>query len=304
MTFNAGAGYNTLVVNAGSFTFTANPATNDGNLTLNDNAAVVFTAPADGGGYTARYLYALNLGANATLTAQSATSQAATPNTDKTVLVTSELSIATSATLDIGANAMIVHNGDLTALDTLLLSGLNPAGGGGWNGPGIDSTAAHADTTHLTAIGAISNNLSGGTFDTTFDGQPAVMTDVLVKFTYVGDATLDGKVDATDYSRIDSGTLTQATGWFNGDFNYDGVVNGSDYTLADNTFNTQGTVIPKGKNTSEIASPKAKAVSTTNPSATTASLFSNSLIASTADEIFDASSLKHDGSDASVLAAR
>jgi hypothetical protein len=67
-----------------------------------------------------------------------------------------------------------------------------------------------------------------------------VFTDVLVKFTYYGDANLDGKVDGTDYSRIDSGYLTKATGWYNGDLNYDGVVDGSDYTLMDNAFNTQG----------------------------------------------------------------
>jgi hypothetical protein len=61
-----------------------------------------------------------------------------------------------------------------------------------------------------------------------------------VKLTYYGDANLDGKVDGSDYSRIDNGYLSGATGWFNGDFNYDGVINGSDYTLIDNAFNTQG----------------------------------------------------------------
>ena len=30
------------------------------------------------------------------------------------------------------------------------------------------------------------------------------MNDVLVKYTYYGDANLDGKVDGSDYSRIDS----------------------------------------------------------------------------------------------------
>jgi len=72
------------------------------------------------------------------------------------------------------------------------------------------------------------------------------MTDVLVKYTYYGDANLDGIVDGSDYSRIDNAFLTDqsnataATGWGNGDFNYDGVTNGSDYTLIDNAFNSQG----------------------------------------------------------------
>ena len=61
-----------------------------------------------------------------------------------------------------------------------------------------------------------------------------------MKYTYYGDANLDGKVDASDYSLIDNGYLNHLTGWYNGDFNYDGVINGSDYTLIDNAFNMQG----------------------------------------------------------------
>jgi hypothetical protein len=119
--------------------------------------------------------------------------------------------------------------------------------GGTWNGSGITSSAAGADTLHLTALGVISNSVNGttplygsGTQLGTFDGTNPGAGDVLVKFTYVGDTNLDGKVDGSDYSRIDNGFLTQSTGWYNGDFNYDGVVNGSDYTLIDNAFNTQG----------------------------------------------------------------
>jgi hypothetical protein len=80
---------------------------------------------------------------------------------------------------------------------------------------------------------------------------------VLVKYTYYGDANLDGKVDGTDYSRIDASFLAEqsgpnVTGWYNGDFNYDGVVNGSDYTLIDNAFNSQGAQIA-----AQIATPTA-----------------------------------------------
>jgi hypothetical protein len=75
---------------------------------------------------------------------------------------------------------------------------------------------------------------------TTVDGAAVAANDVVVKYTFYGDADQNGKVDGSDYSRIDNGSLTGATGWFNGDFNYDGVINGSDYTLIDNAFNTQG----------------------------------------------------------------
>jgi hypothetical protein len=134
---------------------------------------------------------------------------------------------------------------------------------GTWNGTaGISSTSAAVDTTHLTAIGVIQNNQGGSALYTSknlFDGYAPGASDILIKFTYYGDANLDGKVDGSDYVRIDSGYLTHATGWYNGDFNYDGVVNGSDFTLIDNAFNSQGASLaasissPTAEATAEIA---------------------------------------------------
>jgi hypothetical protein len=78
---------------------------------------------------------------------------------------------------------------------------------------------------------------------------------VLIKYTYFGDANLDGSVTSADYTRIDAGYLSHGTltGWANGDFNYDGVVNGSDYTLIDNAFNMQGATIATAIATDQIA---------------------------------------------------
>ena len=96
----------------------------------------------------------------------------------------------------------------------------------------ITSTTAASDSTHLTAVGVEYGLIS-------FENLSVSSTDVLLKYTYFGDANLDGKVDGSDYSLIDSGFIQRATGWFNGDFNYDGVINGSDYTLIDNAFDRQ-----------------------------------------------------------------
>src|ERR1019366_9987851 len=75
----------------------------------------------------------------------------------------------------------------------------------------------------------------------TFDGVSTTATDVLVKYTYYGDANLDGSVNGADYQQIDAGFgahgTNNMTGWAYGDFNYDGVVDGSDFSLIDNTFN-------------------------------------------------------------------
>jgi alpha-L-arabinofuranosidase len=167
--------------------------------------------------------------------------------TDRSVLVLGALSIASGGTLDLGSNDLILHNTSaataaqtLSALTGELKSGFNATGSGIWQGTGIRSSAAANDPMHLTALGIRLNNALG-----TFDSQSVTSTDVLVKYTYYGDADLSGAVNGNDYSIIDAhnGQTTGAT-WQTGDFNYDGVVDGSDYSLIDNAFNDQGMARP------------------------------------------------------------
>jgi hypothetical protein len=147
------------------------------------------------------------------------------------------LTTGTTGQVDLSNNAMILHGGlvpvatQLSSVAAALKNGFN-AGNGYWNGTnGIVSSAAAADTTHLTTLGYMQSQ--GGVFD----GVNTSTNDVLVKYTYYGDANLDGTVDGADYQQIDLGYGMHLTGWQNGDFNYDGVVDGSDYSLIDNTFN-------------------------------------------------------------------
>jgi hypothetical protein len=176
-----------------------------------------------------------------------------------------------TGTLDLSGNDLAVTGGSLTTIQNQVASGY---AGSKWNGTGIDSSLVAADSTHLTALGTILNNsplasplygsgTSLGTFDLSSPGSAAI----LVKYTYYSDANLDGKVDASDYSRIDNGFLTHQTGWYNGDFNYDGVVNGSDYTLTDNTFNTQGASLASqiATSTPAIAASRATPIFSTQP---------------------------------------
>jgi hypothetical protein len=173
------------------------------------------------------------------------------------VLFTPMVSIATSTggsyagKLDLVSNDLVVTGSSLAQITALVASGYN---NGKWNGNGIASSAAAANTSHLTALGVIVNDNgsgtplygNGGTLSATFDGSTPADGNILVKYTYYGDANLDGAVDGSDYSLIDNAYITDKTapgtltGWYNGDFNYDGVINGSDYTLIDNTFNQQG----------------------------------------------------------------
>jgi len=181
------------------------------------------------------------------------------------VLVVDIHSLANSGLVDITNNDLIVESpSELATINSEVAQGYNL---GGWNGGvGITSSVAAADSAHITAVGVIANDNgtgaplygSGGSLGF-FDGASPADGDVLVKYTYFGDTNLDGKVDGTDYSRVDNGALNHLTGWYNGDFNYDGVVNGSDYTLIDNAFNTQGASLsdslngPSAEVTAEIS---------------------------------------------------
>jgi hypothetical protein len=146
-----------------------------------------------------------------------------------------------SGTVDVGRNDLIIATGSLATVTSQLQSGY---GNGSWNGPGIDSSFAANDSTHLTAVGVLLNDNGTGQAiygsSNPFDGTLPSVDSILVKLTYYGDANLDGKVDGSDYSKIDNGYLNHLTGWSNGDFNYDGVIDGSDYTLIDNAHNMQG----------------------------------------------------------------
>jgi autotransporter-associated beta strand protein len=160
----------------------------------------------------------------------------ASSHADRSVLVlnsaTAPLTFSDPAggTLNLSNNDMIVRNGNVAAIAGELKSGFN-APTGYWNGTaGIVSSAAASDTSFLTTIGY----RSGGA---AFDGVTTSSSDVVVKYTYYGDADLSGTVDGADYQQIDNGFGLGLTGWSNGDFNYDGVVNGSDFALIDNTFN-------------------------------------------------------------------
>jgi hypothetical protein len=141
-----------------------------------------------------------------------------------------------SATLDLNNNDLVV--GPATLKSTVEAQVRNARNGGAWNRPGITSSAARANaTTGLGVLSGTEYTSVGGTG--TFSGQPYAASDTLVKYTYNGDANLDGRVTFDDYVKIDTGFNTGLTGWLNGDFNYSGGVSFDDYVLIDIAFNQQ-----------------------------------------------------------------
>lgn len=123
----------------------------------------------------------------------------------------SSLSISNNSALDLGDGSIVLPYTGISPISTVvgyLSSGYDR---GRWDGNGISSSAAQLDPA-------------------TTLGYEDTGTQVLVKYTWLGDANLDGTVNSADLSAMAAVGTTDVT-WAQGDFNYDGVVNADDYGL-------------------------------------------------------------------------
>ena len=163
------------------------------------------------------------------------------------------LLIASSGKLDLRDKSLIIDytggaspigswNGSAyTGVTGLVASGY---AGGTWTGSGIVTSMSSALAPNsLTTIGCAeaSSTLGiSGTQTAVFGGQTVDATSVVLKYTYAGDANLDGTITGDDYFAIDNAFPQHLHGWQNGDFNFDGVIDGDDYFLIDSNFPAQG----------------------------------------------------------------
>jgi hypothetical protein len=136
------------------------------------------------------------------------------------VLRTKALAIATNGKIDLTDNDMIVTDQSISLVKNFIASGY---ANGAWNGTGIISSNAAADA----RFGYGQSNTLG---INTFDGVPVTGANVLVKYTYAGDANLDGMVNQSDLGLFALG-WNSAGLWTSGDFNYDGLINVADFKL-------------------------------------------------------------------------
>ncbi len=123
--------------------------------------------------------------------------------------VVKNLSVVAGASLDLANNSAVL---DYTTLGTLQDDTRLMLGDG------------RLKTTSAGALGYVDNAVAGLT---TFAGQTVDTTSLLVKFTYGGDANLDGQVDISDLGALATAWQTAAL-WTGGDFNYDAFVDISD----------------------------------------------------------------------------
>jgi hypothetical protein len=158
--------------------------------------------------------------------------------------------LTNSGTLDLGDNDLIIRGGGAAIAGTWNGSAYTGVTGqvqsaynaGAWNGPGIATTRNEAKTGLTTLAVALAGNVLSisGSQTTIWNGQTVGASDVLVMYTYGGDANLDGFISGDDYSAIDFHVGTSAAAYYNGDFNYDGIISGDDYSTIDFNFAAQG----------------------------------------------------------------
>jgi autotransporter-associated beta strand protein len=163
-----------------------------------------------------------------------ASAAALTAGGDK-VLNTGALSLLNLPKLDLANNAMVVRSASLSTISGYLKTGF---AAGAWNGPGVNSSAAGADASHITALGSAS---SGALNLTNFKGVTGLTgNEVLVAYTYYGDADLTGAVTLDDFTLFLRGYQNNGTTWFAGDFDYSGQVTLDDFTLFLKGYQHQG----------------------------------------------------------------
>ena len=210
---------NSLVVH-GPDSITSDPGGDDPIITETTSAAVT-SIPATAGNTI--HIGGVNLTGGSKVTLASVTSgRTATNHRVLVVAGTGSFAIDSTSKLDLMDNDALFLGGTLSTVNNSLTSGFNGSGAW-WTGGGIISSVAAA-TPALKTLGVESNdNGQGSSLRTIFDGQVTSDGDVLVKYTYVGDADLSGTLTAADYVAIDNGFNMALTGYANGNFNYDGA---------------------------------------------------------------------------------
>jgi hypothetical protein len=157
-------------------------------------------------------------------------------NPAKVLVIDSSLVLQASGstptgTLDLVDNALIVDYGS-NPYSTVKAAILHAYNGGGWDETGITTSkggtiASGAYAGKEVALGYADNADLG---KSSFQEQSIDSSAVLVKWTFRGDADLDGDVDVGDIGQL--ATYWQTAGdWWKGDFDYDGTVGVNDLGL-------------------------------------------------------------------------
>jgi hypothetical protein len=168
--------------------------------------------------------------------AVSVISNGTTTATSKVTALTIAGGTTPTAKLDLTNNAMVIDYAGTSPLATIVAQIKAGYASGAWTGNGIasSSAAAAAGTMHKTAIGYAEASAIGN--PATFRGQSADSTSLLLRYVYVADANLDGKVDTLDFNALAANFGATGKNWWQGDNNYDGVVDTLDFNFLASNF--------------------------------------------------------------------
>mgnify|MGYP000333166257 CR=1 FL=1 len=156
------------------------------------------------------------------------------------LLVLDAMSLTTTSRLDLTNNNLIVRATESTRYNVLnqiteLIQRARNSQSSVWTGPGITSTSAIFDP--LMGLGVMLNDRGNGLPKyELFAGEPVDANAILVSYTFIGDADLNGVVNADDYFLIDKGITRGPVSYATGDFDYNGIIDSRDYQLLDRSF--------------------------------------------------------------------
>jgi subtilisin family serine protease len=143
------------------------------------------------------------------------------------ILRTGSLFLSGSGRLDMGNHDLILDYTGASPIDSIRQYLYNGRLG---SGPAIVTTATTPDG-HPAALGAVDNQQIQ---QLAWDGETLTsgtnFSQVIIKFTYLGDVNLDGKVDVSDYYNV-LANMSSPGGWLQGDLDYDGVVTPADAAI-------------------------------------------------------------------------
>jgi uncharacterized delta-60 repeat protein len=177
------------------------------------------------------------------------------PETMSLIVITNQLEVGNGGKLDLNDNDLIYETTNIpnamSAVGGWLQQGYDS---GNWDGAGISSTSAKNDPSRIHALGYADAADVGLT---TVDGFliPSGTDAVVIRYTYYGDSSLDGKVDlGNDFNLFLQGYLNHLTSWELGDYNYDGTIDNADFQLFIDGFKSQGGALSSLEGTIEGAS--------------------------------------------------
>jgi hypothetical protein len=153
----------------------------------------------------------------------------AVTSTTASIGLVNSLTINGTAAFNLANDALLISytagSDPIATIRSYLVSGY---ANGAWNGLGIDSSYAAANSSYAL-----------GYADSADPGNPAGLPSgtIEIMYTLYGDANLDGKVNGADFAIMAANFNQGGASWDEGDFNYDGDVNGADFTLLANNFN-------------------------------------------------------------------